>query len=313
MLLKSIRRLPAALGMVALLAAIFAGSAMAEPPEVTTEAATKVTATEATLNATLNTGGYTTLYGFEYVPQGGEGVVPKGQVMPAGQKTPVHVSQTMTGLKPNTTYSFRALAFGNEKLAEGSYLKFKTKKLLGLSVVGKSSEGPATFRALEYPTNLSIKDEKSYPFKILIGKDTLECSETLYYAETMTAALTTVAAFVTPEGCKFGSFGAVEVAPNFCRVGLEAPAGGSEEWGRVGLECEAEKLVFGNPSTGCQIKIPTQAPVSSGWYLNQGEGIGSSVYTMFSRSITYEKKGPLCGLVSGSGTMQGSMTLSAVE
>ncbi len=82
------------------------------PPAVLTEAASAITQTTATLNATVNpNGGEVTGCAFEYGPatEPYESSVPCSS-LPGSGGAPVGVSASLKGLSPNTTYHFRIVA-----------------------------------------------------------------------------------------------------------------------------------------------------------------------------------------------------------
>jgi hypothetical protein len=95
---------------------------LAEPPAITGEYVTKVQETAATLNATVNPGGATTTYRFEYGPAAGSYdvsvPVPDGEI--AAGVTPVSVNALATQLQPGTTYHYRILASNTQSPAGGT-------------------------------------------------------------------------------------------------------------------------------------------------------------------------------------------------
>jgi phosphodiesterase/alkaline phosphatase D-like protein len=87
--------------------AAFAASAWAAtPPTVTTEPASPVGDTTATLKGTIDPNGETTLYHFEWGLSTSYGAMTPGGAMKAGTKTE-SVSAAVTGLEPDTTYHYR--------------------------------------------------------------------------------------------------------------------------------------------------------------------------------------------------------------
>jgi len=104
------------------------GSQPAKPkPTVTTQAASSVVSTTATLNGTVNPNGSSTTYHFEY-----------GTTMSYGSQSPavdasagsgssaVAASTNLTGLTPSTTYHFRLVATNDGGTTLGSDLTFIT-------------------------------------------------------------------------------------------------------------------------------------------------------------------------------------------
>ncbi|MGC4017658.1 MAG: hypothetical protein QM755_24545 [Luteolibacter sp.] len=109
--------------------------------EVTTEAASALTAATATTNATVNPGGYATTVTFEYgtSPTLAGASTVSGGVIPAGTSD-VAVTGALTGLAPGTTYYFRALATNAETpvVQKGEILSFTTAEAahIGVSASG---------------------------------------------------------------------------------------------------------------------------------------------------------------------------------
>jgi hypothetical protein len=97
----------------------------AGPPRVTTDAATALSSTGATLNGTVNPNGNATTYYFEYGPTKTYGT--KTAVVNAGSgnaKQPV--SAPVSGLTASTTYHFRLVATNPAATTTGRDRAFKT-------------------------------------------------------------------------------------------------------------------------------------------------------------------------------------------
>src|SRR5437763_16536348 len=76
------------------------------PPKVRTGPAKHVTSTSATLTGTVNPNGSATTCFFEYGKTKAYGSTTPTQDVGSGTKT-VHVTATVTGLTPNTTYHYQ--------------------------------------------------------------------------------------------------------------------------------------------------------------------------------------------------------------
>ncbi|HEV7614891.1 MAG TPA: fibronectin type III domain-containing protein [Solirubrobacterales bacterium] len=138
-----LRRISTVLAVaVAALAALWApNSALAAPPTATTEAATGVKDTLATLNATVNPGGVATGYEFEYGLTASYGSKATLSAVSAGSgASPVAVKQTIDGLEPNTLYHYRVVATNSEGTAKGADTTFTT----AFTDVATSMAGMAT-------------------------------------------------------------------------------------------------------------------------------------------------------------------------
>jgi 6-bladed beta-propeller len=99
-------------------------------PTVTTESATAVKATQATLNGKVNPESSATVYWFEYGKTEHEGYEAKIPLTPesvGSGGTNVTVSQTPTGLSKNTEYRFRVVAENEGGTSFGKDEKFKTE------------------------------------------------------------------------------------------------------------------------------------------------------------------------------------------
>lgn len=118
-----------------------------DPPTVTTEAATAVNPTDATLNGTVNANGSPTTTQFIYgtVSDLSSGTTIVGSDGVSGSSdTPI--SETITGLSPNTTYYFRAVATNGGGTVEGDILSFTTGSAGALPrtlTIDESSYDPA--------------------------------------------------------------------------------------------------------------------------------------------------------------------------
>jgi iron transport multicopper oxidase len=103
----------------------------ARPPVTATGAASAVTQTTATLNATVNPAGEALSdCRFEYGPTSAYGKSVPCSTTPSPGEAPVAVSATITGLAPNSTYYFRVLATNATATAHGGEARLTTLPLL---------------------------------------------------------------------------------------------------------------------------------------------------------------------------------------
>jgi alpha-tubulin suppressor-like RCC1 family protein len=103
-----------------------------KPPKATTEAATALKTTRATLNATVNPDGGATSYYFEYGTTTSYGSkVPTGAKEIGSGTSGVAVSQTPTGLSESTTYHFRVVAENEAGVTNGADKTFTTPSATG--------------------------------------------------------------------------------------------------------------------------------------------------------------------------------------
>jgi streptogramin lyase len=97
------------------------------PPIATSEAATSVTTSGATLNASVNPNGKATTYHFEYgttTSYGGNVPVPDASLI--SETSVERASQAVSGLAAETTYHYRVVATSGAGVTDGSDLTFKT-------------------------------------------------------------------------------------------------------------------------------------------------------------------------------------------
>ncbi len=97
------------------------------PPEVTTDAATSVTISEAVLNGTVNPNELATTARFEYGIDDtlASPTSTPDQAIGAGT-TSVAITASLPGLMPGTTYYFRVVATNSAGASEGTILSFNT-------------------------------------------------------------------------------------------------------------------------------------------------------------------------------------------
>ena len=95
-------------------------------PSATTNTATEVTSTSATLNGTVNAKGYSTVVTFEYGLTASYGIEVTADQSPATGNTDVSVSKNITGLSPSTTYHYRVKAESSQGITYGSDMTLTT-------------------------------------------------------------------------------------------------------------------------------------------------------------------------------------------
>ena len=98
------------------------------PPKVTTQEATSIGSNKATVNALINPEGIATSYYFEVGtnPAFGGPKIPASPSAIGSGNSDVSVSQTPTGLSPNTTYYYRVVAINSEGTTFGNGQTLKT-------------------------------------------------------------------------------------------------------------------------------------------------------------------------------------------
>ena len=127
------------------------------PPKVTTEAATAVKATQATMNAKVNPEGSATSYWFEYGPTTSYGTkIPVSPESVGSGTSNVAVSQTPIGLNRVTTYHFRVVAESGEGVSKGTDKTFTTVTASLSLAFGLKGTGNGQFR---HPAEIAVDVE----------------------------------------------------------------------------------------------------------------------------------------------------------
>jgi hypothetical protein len=125
---------------------------------VTTNAATNVTSSSATLNGTVNPNGLTTTVHFEYGATTNYGHTTANSSHTGN--TTQNVSANITGLSPNTTYHFRLVGTNNGVTRFGNDRVFTTSSVTGPPVVATTAATnvasfSATLHGSVYPHGLA--------------------------------------------------------------------------------------------------------------------------------------------------------------
>ncbi len=96
------------------------------PPTVTTNAATGITTTTATVNGTVNANNPSTTVTFEYGTDASYGTTVTADQSPVTGNTDTPVSYMLTGLIPNTTYHYRVVGVNSGGTSNGADMTFTT-------------------------------------------------------------------------------------------------------------------------------------------------------------------------------------------
>jgi hypothetical protein len=113
------------------------------PPVVSTESASSVTASSATLNGSVDPNGRATTYYFDYGTSTGYGA--RTATRSAGSSTSAqHASIGVSGLEAGRTYHFRLVATSDAGTSTGKDFTFATKTAPAVSTAGVSSVTPAS-------------------------------------------------------------------------------------------------------------------------------------------------------------------------
>jgi phosphodiesterase/alkaline phosphatase D-like protein len=135
------------------------------PPKATTEAATSIKGTEATLNAKVNPRGSATTYQFEYGKTGAYGSKAPASPASAGSgASDVEVSKAISGLTEGTTYYYRVVATSEEGTTNGAQKTFTTLERPKVTI-----ETPTALKPTEATLNAKVNPKGSattYRFEI---------------------------------------------------------------------------------------------------------------------------------------------------
>ncbi len=134
-------------------------------PTATTEAATGLTATEATLKGSVNPNGTATTYQFEYGETTSYGTkVPASPASAGSGTTAVAVSKAITGLKEGTAYHFRVVAVNEGDTTYGEDKAFTTPKLPSVTTEAASGvkEIEATLKGSVNPNGTATTYQFEY-------------------------------------------------------------------------------------------------------------------------------------------------------
>ena len=116
----------------------------AEPPAVTTSAASSVGSTSATLNGKVDPNGRSTTYLFEWGTTTSYGSKTSSSSAGSGESAHVTATKGISGLKPGTTYHFRIVATSDAGTTKGADQAFTTQAPPTVSTGQAGSIGPTS-------------------------------------------------------------------------------------------------------------------------------------------------------------------------
>ena len=282
-------------------------------PAATTEAvgAGAGKTTEAVLNGTVNPKGIATTYQFEYGATTSYGSKAPASAKSAGSGTGnVKVSETLTGLKPQTTYHYRLVASSAGGTGYGEDLTFTTP-----------APHPIGFTAESYPATLA-GDTANLEYSASPGSEygTVKCTAT-HFASSLSATASTVPLSVESSGCSVtlgGTKFPVTVEMKSCLFDAKVSNSGSPYVGTLGVSCSKEGDTIAvktynaaGTSVKCTDTIAPQSGLSGLSYANLGSGSERGVETGFKvESVANTTSGGIlnCGISNGAHT--GKLTTS---
>jgi RHS repeat-associated protein len=134
-------------------------------PSATTEAATGITGTDATLKGSVNPNGVATTYQFEYGTSTSYGTkVPATPASAGSGSTAVSIAKAISGLKEGTPYHFRVVAVNEGDTTYGEDKTFTTAKLPSLTTEAATGvkETEATLKASVNPNGWATTYQFEY-------------------------------------------------------------------------------------------------------------------------------------------------------
>jgi hypothetical protein len=301
---QAIRRLPLVVAATALIVVVYAAPAMAEPPTLTIENATKVYASGATLNGTINPHEKKVEWYFVYgtcKELATCGTATPRQVIPAGSKGSTHISANVYGLAKGWTHHVVIFAAPVPWTEEPTLSKEEEFDTRGYYYVG--GEKPHFAHAIPISSVMYWKtwgesDEPQPFFAFVSGEMWLECTKEEATEGPEVSAEFASFGFVPEFGSCNTSGLATTVKPNGCQYVYTAAENAHAAFE---LSCEAGKkfeFTFTDPFFGsCTVKIPGQKASNNGTWVAERpfpEIVdfelfgGLSLYTN-GTGLTYEK------------------------
>jgi hypothetical protein len=290
--------------------------------DLTTKTAVDVTATKATLRATIDTEGYETKYRFRYGTTTAYGSFTTLKTIEAGAEEPVDVKTMIEGLDPETTYHFQVEAFFPQ--AEGSFGKGKDASFTTIE------PREARLEAEEYPSEVAQAKvfAEEYPLDVLADRDSAaepvfgnisESSITCDSAELsgeLAGPATAVEVGGQYDDCEFAEIPA-DVEMNSCHYLYGFDNVGPPYVGTMEIACDEEGDAIEVVTEYFTLKVAAQSPTGKVDYENQGEGSTRTVHADADlEGIESSCEGEFCFILEDEGngkfgTIEGGLTLEA--
>ncbi len=270
-----------------------------DAPTIIQEAASAVSHSKATMNASVDPEGFATTYQFEYGTS-----TAYGSKEPASPKSigsgseAVAVSENLANLLPNTTYHYRVVASNSEGTSYGENQTFKT-----------SFAHVPLIEAEKYPASIGGSQVTEHNFTLSGGLYNVKCS-TAQFSASVSAASASLSLVPAMSSCKvFGLNGTWSM--NSCSYKHNVLNSGPPYTATMDITCSKaeDEIVIANAT--CKIKIPAQSGLKGVGLANSGSGSERAVTVTYNiTGVTYKKEGAGCS--GGPGTFKdGAYTGSA--
>ncbi len=274
-----------------------------DAPTATTKAASAVSHSKATLNASVHPEGLATSYQFEYGT-----TTAYGSKAPASPKAvgsgsvAVAVSESISGLVPNTTYHYRITATNAEGTSYGQDQTFTT-----------ATAHTPLLEAEKYPASISGSQVSQHKFTTLAGHT--KCSKAQFSGTVSAATASLSLSPAMSSGCNVSGI-AVTWTMNSCSYKHNVLNAGPPYTATMDISCSkaGDEIVI--QSATCWIKIPAQSGLKGIGLENSGAGSERAVTITYNiTGISYKLEGN-CPAKSGAyadGAYAGSTKLSGVD
>ncbi len=274
-----------------------------DAPTASTKAASAVTHSKATLNASVNPEGFTTNYQFEYgtTTAYGSKSPPSPKSIGSGSGA-VSVSENLVGLVPNTTYHYRVVASNAEGTSYGQNQTFTT-----------TLPHVPLLEAEKYPASVSGPQVTAHKLTVSKGNG-IQCTNAQFSA-TATGPTASFSLTPTMSSCLFlGQKTTWNM--NSCSYKHNVANAGPPYSASMDIACSkaGDEIVISN--SYCTVRVPAQSGLKAIELANSGEGTERAITITYNATgISFKEEGILCHGPGShtNGTYTGTTKLSALD
>jgi subtilisin family serine protease len=260
-------------------------------PTATTNSASAISHSKATLNASVDPEGLATSYQFEYGTTTAYGSkAPASPKATGSGSVAVAVSESIAGLVPNTTYHYRITATNAEGTSYGQNQTFQT-----------TLPHVPLLEAEKYPASISGPQVTQHKFQT-VGGHTSSCTKAQFSASA-TAATSSLSVSPAMSSCTALGQNATWNM-NSCSYKHNILNSGPPYTATMDIVCSkaGDEIVIA--SGICTIRIPAQSGLKGIALSNSGSGSERAVTATYSiTGITYKKVGITCPGNGGASTV----------